>query len=177
MPIIIVFCSFCIGSCVVTVAIHAIGDRANDRILDMYESIISKNGIRYRRFRIVHAHHLLPMTADQFGELGIIASVQPEHLLYDFESATKKLGLDRARKGSYLFGSLLSGNATLAFGLDWPAFVSFVQHNFMLNNEVIASKALALEARDAHLKLKDELKVAKLEVASRDAAIQKISEL
>ncbi|XP_062093168.1 protein LONG AFTER FAR-RED 3 isoform X2 [Humulus lupulus] len=102
------------------VAIHAIGDRANDRILDMYESIISKNGIRDRRFRIEHAQHLAPGTADRFGELGIIASVQPEHLLYDFESATKKLGFDRAQKGSYLFGSLLSGNATLAFGSDWP---------------------------------------------------------
>uniref|UniRef100_A0A803P2A0 Amidohydrolase 3 domain-containing protein n=1 Tax=Cannabis sativa TaxID=3483 RepID=A0A803P2A0_CANSA len=102
------------------VAIHAIGDRTNDMILDMYASVISKNGIRDRRFRIEHAQHLAPGTADRFGELGIIASVQPDHLLDDFESATKKLGFDRAQKGSYLFGSLLSGNATLAFGSDWP---------------------------------------------------------
>ncbi|KAF4361880.1 hypothetical protein F8388_023378 [Cannabis sativa] len=102
------------------VAIHAIGDKTNDRILDMYASVISKNGIRDRRFRIEHAQHLAPGTADRFGELGIIASVQPDHLLDDFESATKKLGFDRAQKGSYLFGSLLSGNATLAFGSDWP---------------------------------------------------------
>lgn len=102
------------------VAIHAIGDRANDWILNMYESVISKNGIRDRRFRIEHAQHLAPGAADRFGELGIIASVQPEHLLDDLESATKKLGFDRAQKGSYLFRSLLKSNAQLAFGSDWP---------------------------------------------------------
>ncbi|PON98778.1 Phosphonate metabolism PhnM [Trema orientale] len=102
------------------VAIHAIGDRANDWILNMYESVISKNGIRDRRFRIEHAQHLAPGAANRFGELGIIASVQPEHLLDDLESATKKLGFDRAQKGSYLFRSLLNSNAQLAFGSDWP---------------------------------------------------------
>ncbi|XP_039060937.1 protein LONG AFTER FAR-RED 3-like [Hibiscus syriacus] len=49
------------------VAIHAIGDRANDLILDMYESVVSKNGKRDRRFRIEHALHLTPGTAAAFG--------------------------------------------------------------------------------------------------------------
>ncbi|XP_070680539.1 protein LONG AFTER FAR-RED 3 isoform X2 [Malus domestica] len=102
------------------VAIHAIGDKANDLILNMYESVFSTNGVRDRRFRIEHAQHLAPGTPARFGELGIVASVQPEHLLDDAESATKKLGIDRAHKGSYLFKSLLAGNGQLALGSDFP---------------------------------------------------------
>ncbi|KAK8575714.1 hypothetical protein V6N13_033028 [Hibiscus sabdariffa] len=102
------------------VAIHAIGDRANDLILDMYESVVSKNGKRDRRFRIEHAQHLAPGTAARFGQQGIVASVQPDHLLDDADAAIRKLGVDRAQKGSYLFRSLLSSNALLALGSDWP---------------------------------------------------------
>lgn len=102
------------------VAIHAIGDRANDLILDMYESVASKNGKRDRRFRVEHAQHLAPGTADRFGRQGVVVSVQPDHLLDDADSAIRKLGFDRAHKGSYLFWSLLSSNALLALGSDWP---------------------------------------------------------
>ncbi|XP_058008052.1 protein LONG AFTER FAR-RED 3 isoform X4 [Hevea brasiliensis] len=58
------------------VAIHAIGDKANDMVLDMYESVVLTNGKRDRRFRIEHAQHLSPGTISRFGEQGIIASVQ-----------------------------------------------------------------------------------------------------
>ncbi|KAL9265023.1 LONG AFTER FAR-RED 3-like protein [Drosera capensis] len=102
------------------VAIHAIGDKANDLILDLYKSVAASNGARDRRFRIEHAQHLAPGSPALFGEQGIIASVQPEHLLYDADSAIKKLGEERAQKGSYLFHSLLANNAELAFGSDWP---------------------------------------------------------
>ncbi|KAJ4847212.1 Protein LONG AFTER FAR-RED 3 [Turnera subulata] len=102
------------------VAIHAIGDRANEIILDMYELVASKNGERDRRFRIEHAQHLSPGTATRFGEQRIIASVQPDHLLDDAFSTAKKLGADRAEKGSYLFRTLLTSNAQLALGSDWP---------------------------------------------------------
>ncbi|XP_062175341.1 protein LONG AFTER FAR-RED 3 isoform X1 [Alnus glutinosa] len=102
------------------VAIHAIGDKANDLILDMYESVISTNGMRDRRFRIEHAQHLAPGSDARFGQQGIVASVQPKHLLDDADSAIKKLGMERAQKESYLFRSLLAGNAQLAFGSDWP---------------------------------------------------------
>ncbi|KAK9283232.1 hypothetical protein L1049_011468 [Liquidambar formosana] len=102
------------------VAIHAIGDRANDLILDMYQSVVSMNGMKDRRFRIEHAQHLAPGTTVRFGQQGIVASMQPDHLLDDADSATKKLGVERAQKESYLFQSLLAGNAQLAFGSDWP---------------------------------------------------------
>ncbi|CAJ2638809.1 unnamed protein product [Trifolium pratense] len=58
------------------VAVHAIGDRANDLILDIYSSVASKNGMRDRRFRIEHAQHLAPGTPSRFGKEGIVASVQ-----------------------------------------------------------------------------------------------------
>ncbi|XP_016754186.2 protein LONG AFTER FAR-RED 3 isoform X2 [Gossypium hirsutum] len=110
------------------VAIHAIGDKANDLILDMYESVALKNGKRDRRFRIEHAQHLAPGTADRFGQQGIVASVQPDHLLDDADAAIRKLGVDRAQKGSYLFRSLLSSNALLALGSDWPVTSTYPLH-------------------------------------------------
>jgi len=102
------------------VAIHAIGDKANEMVLDLYKSVDSTNGKRDRRYRIEHAQHLAPGMAERFGELGVIASIQPDHLLDDADSATKKLGVDRANRGSYLFGSLLASNVPLALGSDWP---------------------------------------------------------
>nr|XP_043619515.1 protein LONG AFTER FAR-RED 3 isoform X2 [Erigeron canadensis] len=102
------------------VAIHAIGDKANDLVLDMYKSVATTNGKRDRRFRIEHAQHLAPGSATKFGEQGIVASVQPDHLLDDADSAVKKIGIERAQKGSYLFQSLHASNALVAFGSDWP---------------------------------------------------------
>ncbi|KAH7860098.1 hypothetical protein Vadar_009293 [Vaccinium darrowii] len=102
------------------VAIHAIGDRANDLILDMYKSVVATNGMRDRRFRIEHAQHLAPGTIGRFGEEGIVASMQPDHLLDDADSAIRKLGVERAQRGSYLFRSLLALGGKLSFGSDWP---------------------------------------------------------
>ncbi|XWS08291.1 hypothetical protein CRYUN_Cryun41cG0067000 [Craigia yunnanensis] len=75
------------------VAIHAIGDRANDLILDMYESVASKNGKRDRRFRIEHAQHLAPGSADRFGQQGIVASVQVTSIypLHAIRTAMKRI--------------------------------------------------------------------------------------
>jgi predicted amidohydrolase YtcJ len=63
---------------------------------------------------------LAPGSANRFGQLHIVASVQPDHLLDDADSVAKKLGSERAVKESYLFQSLLNGNALLALGSDWP---------------------------------------------------------
>uniref|UniRef100_A0ACD5WL77 Uncharacterized protein n=2 Tax=Avena sativa TaxID=4498 RepID=A0ACD5WL77_AVESA len=102
------------------VAVHAIGDKANDLLLDMLDEVVNLNGMKDRRFRIEHAQHLAPSAAKRFGEHNTIASVQPDHLLDDAESAGKKIGVERAERSSYLFQSLLSGGAHLAFGSDWP---------------------------------------------------------
>ncbi|XP_057729263.1 protein LONG AFTER FAR-RED 3 isoform X2 [Arachis stenosperma] len=102
------------------IAIHAIGDKANDLILDTYGSVASTNGPRDRRFRIEHAQHLAMGAPHRFGKQWVIASMQPDHLLNDADTARKKLGKDRADNGSYLFRSLLENNALVAFGSDWP---------------------------------------------------------
>ncbi|XP_020534012.1 protein LONG AFTER FAR-RED 3 isoform X2 [Jatropha curcas] len=94
------------------VAIHAIGDKANDMILDMYESVVSTTGKRDRRFRVRLSMPNIWHLEQCF--------VLPDHLLDDADSATKKLGVDRAQKGSYKFRSLLASNTRLALGSDWP---------------------------------------------------------
>ncbi|EPS59652.1 hypothetical protein M569_15152, partial [Genlisea aurea] len=101
------------------VAIHAIGDRANDMILDMYKSVAFENGMRDRRFRIEHAQHLSHGAAARFGRQKVVASVQPDHML-DAADLARKLGLDRVLKGSYLFRSILAGDGDLILGSDWP---------------------------------------------------------
>lgn len=101
------------------VSVHAIGDRANHTILDMYEEAERRNGERDRRFRIEHAQHLRVDDIARFCRLRVIASMQPYHLIDDGRWAESRIGPERA-KGSYAFRSLLNAGATLAFGSDWP---------------------------------------------------------
>lgn len=100
------------------VAIHAIGDRANDIILDIFEGVIVQSGRRDRRWRIEHAQHLRPEDIERMARLGIIASVQPFHAIDDGRWAEKKIGKKRCRY-TYAFKSLLDEGAVLACGSDW----------------------------------------------------------
>jgi predicted amidohydrolase YtcJ len=100
------------------VMIHAIGDRANDQILQIFEQVTAKNGPRDRRFRIEHAQHLRVQDIPRFARGKIIASMQPYHCADDGRWAEKRIGPERA-KGTYAFRSLLNAGATLAFGTDW----------------------------------------------------------
>jgi predicted amidohydrolase YtcJ len=100
------------------VMIHAIGDEANLRILDIYDQVAQQNGSRDRRFRIEHAQHLRPGEIPRFGRQQVIASVQPYHLADDGRWCEKRIGSERA-KGTYAFRSLLDSGAVLAFGSDW----------------------------------------------------------
>jgi predicted amidohydrolase YtcJ len=100
------------------VAVHAIGDRANRILLDIYEKVIEENGRRDRRFRIEHAQHLAALDIPRFGKLGVIASMQPYHAIDDGRWAEKLIGPRRA-EGTYAFRTLLDTKATLAFGSDW----------------------------------------------------------
>lgn len=101
------------------VAVHAIGDKANHIILGMYEEAARQNGARDRRFRIEHAQHLRLDDIPRFGQLRVIASMQPYHCIDDGRWAEKRIGPQRA-KGAYAFRSLLDSGAVLAFGSDWP---------------------------------------------------------
>ncbi|HXI25197.1 MAG TPA: amidohydrolase [Pyrinomonadaceae bacterium] len=100
------------------VLIHAIGDRANDEVLSIYETIESERGARDRRFRIEHAQHLRSQDIPRFKRHHIIASMQPSHAIDDGRWAEKRIGSERA-KMTYAFRSLLDSQTTLAFGTDW----------------------------------------------------------
>lgn len=100
------------------VMIHAIGDRANDLILAMFEQVMRENGARDRRFRIEHAQHLRRQDIPRFSRAKVIASMQPYHAIDDGRWAEKRIGKERA-KTTYAFRSLLDSGTTLAFGTDW----------------------------------------------------------
>lgn len=100
------------------VMIHAIGDEANARILDLYTQVAMRNSPRDRRFRIEHAQHLRPQDVSRFGNLKVIASMQPYHAADDGRWCEKRLGAERS-KTAYCFRSLLDSGATVAFGSDW----------------------------------------------------------
>ncbi len=100
------------------VAVHAIGDRANDFILNVFEEAVKTNGERDRRFRIEHAQHLTPSAIRRFSLQQVIPSMQPYHAIDDGKWAFKRL--DSARlQGTYAFNSLLQNGARLTFGSDW----------------------------------------------------------
>jgi predicted amidohydrolase YtcJ len=99
------------------VAVHAIGDRANATLLDIFERVARENGARDRRFRIEHAQHLRAEDIPRFAALGVIPSMQPYHAIDDGRWAERVIG---ARiKTTYAFRALLDSGARLAFGSDW----------------------------------------------------------
>lgn len=101
------------------VSLHAIGDEANDDVLDLYRDIARANGPRDRRFRIEHAQHLTPSAIPRFAQQQVIASVQPYHAIDDGRWAIQRVGAERL-KGTYAFKSLIDSGAHVCFGSDWP---------------------------------------------------------
>jgi predicted amidohydrolase YtcJ len=100
------------------VVVHAIGERANGLLLDIYDSIATAHGPRDRRFRIEHAQHLRRRDIERIARSGVIASMQPYHAIDDGRWAEKRIGPERI-KTTYAFRSLLDAGARLAFGSDW----------------------------------------------------------
>jgi predicted amidohydrolase YtcJ len=104
----------------IQLAIHAIGDRANAEMLDIFERVGGdEEEARAHRFRIEHAQHVRPQDFARFARLGVIASMQPYHAIDDGRWAEKRIGQERARS-SYAWRSMLEAGAPLAFGTDWP---------------------------------------------------------
>lgn len=105
----------------IQLATHAIGDRANREVLDLYAAILSKDPKgKQRRWRIEHAQHLHPVDIPRFGKLGVIASVQAIHCTSDAPFVVDRLGLERAREGAYAWRALVDSGAVLANGTDAP---------------------------------------------------------
>ncbi len=100
------------------IAVHAIGDRANAILLDIYDSVARAHGPRDRRFRDEHSQHLRPADIARFGRIGVVASMQPYHAIDDGRWVEQRIGPERI-KSTYAFRTLLDTHARLAFGSDW----------------------------------------------------------
>jgi predicted amidohydrolase YtcJ len=100
--------------------VHAIGDEAIDRILDIFEEVGEVNGPREgRRFAIIHNQVLRgPETARREAELGVIAEMQPYHTIDDMRWMEERIG-ERAR-WAYAFKTIADAGVLLSFGSDWP---------------------------------------------------------
>jgi len=101
--------------------IHAIGDKANRLILDVFAEVEKQNGSALspaRRWRIEHAQHIHPYDFEKFARLGVIASMQPYHAIDDGRWAEKRIGRERC-KTTYAFRTFLDRGVKLAFGSDW----------------------------------------------------------
>jgi len=100
---------------------HAIGDRGNREILDVYERLFAANpSARNLRWRIEHAQHLDPADVPRFAELGVIASMQGVHATSDGPWLPKRLGQKRAGEISYVWRSLIDSGAIVTNGTDAP---------------------------------------------------------
>jgi predicted amidohydrolase YtcJ len=100
------------------VVVHAIGDEANSKLLDIFTQVAEQNGKRDRRCRIEHAQHLRREDYSRFASAGVIASMQPYHVVDDGRWAEGRLGTERC-SSSYAYRSLLDNEAVLSFGSDW----------------------------------------------------------
>jgi predicted amidohydrolase YtcJ len=98
---------------------HAIGDRGTRMALDAFALAEKESKKRDFRFRIEHAQVVAPEDYKRFKELGVIASMQPNHLLTDMNWAESRIGEARA-KHSYAWKEFLDDGVKLAFGTDYP---------------------------------------------------------
>lgn len=101
--------------------VHAIGDRANRVVLNIYEEIFADMpDSKDLRWRIEHAQHLDTADIPRFKDLGVIASMQGIHCTSDAPFVEKRLGRERARYGAYPWRSLLDAGVVIANGTDAP---------------------------------------------------------
>jgi predicted amidohydrolase YtcJ len=98
---------------------HAIGDRAARMALDAFAYAVQKTGKKNLRFRIEHDQVIAPEDFKKYKDLGVIASVQPNHLLTDMNWAESHIGPARA-KHSYPWKEFEDNGIPLAFGTDYP---------------------------------------------------------
>ncbi len=108
----------------IQVETHAIGDRANRTILDLYEEAFralppNERKVPQPRWRVEHAQILSPADLPRFAKLGVIASMQPSHAISDLFFAPQRLGMERLA-GAYAWQSLLKSGAIVTVGSDAP---------------------------------------------------------
>lgn len=104
-------------------AVHAIGDRANREVLNAFAKTLGAMGpkkARQQRLRIEHAQILDAQDIGRFAQLGVIASMQPQHCTSDRPWVPERIGAARTAEGAYVWQKLRKSGATLAFGSDVP---------------------------------------------------------
>lgn len=100
--------------------VHAIGDRANQEVLNIFEERFKATEDKDLRWRIEHSQHLAVKDIARFADLGVIASMQAIHCTSDAPFVVKRLGEERARTGAYPWRSLLDAGAVVTNGTDAP---------------------------------------------------------
>jgi len=108
----------------VQLAIHAIGDAGNRNVLDWMEDSFeavpaAERAVAEPRWRVEHAQILHPNDIPRFGEMDVIASMQPSHAIGDLHFAASRIGLHRL-EGAYAWRSLIDSGAIIAGGSDAP---------------------------------------------------------
>jgi predicted amidohydrolase YtcJ len=101
--------------------VHAIGDRANREVLNIFEAAFKANPDKKDvRWRIEHAQHLHPADIPRFGQLGVIASMQGVHCTSDAVFVPARLGARRSEEGAYVWQKLMKSGALVSNGTDAP---------------------------------------------------------
>ncbi|MDX1929549.1 MAG: amidohydrolase [Pirellulaceae bacterium] len=100
--------------------VHAIGDRANREVLDVYERVLGPDVKQDHRWRIEHAQHLSPDDIPRFGKLGVIPAMQANHCTSDAGFVPTRLGERRSAQGAYAWRSLIDNGAIIPNGTDAP---------------------------------------------------------
>ena len=100
---------------------HAIGDRGNREVLDLYQKVFARHPEKKDlRWRVEHAQHLHPHDIPRFARLGVIAAMQGIHCTSDGPWVVKRLGKKRSREGAYAWRALLDSGAVVSNGTDTP---------------------------------------------------------
>ncbi len=103
------------------VCTHAIGDRGNREVLNLYEEIFNNySDKKDLRWRIEHAQHLSAQDINRFSRLGVIAAMQGIHCTSDAQFVLERLGYERAKEGAYVWRKLLDSGALICNGTDAP---------------------------------------------------------
>ncbi|MEO8478324.1 MAG: amidohydrolase [Gemmatimonadota bacterium] len=108
----------------IQVASHAIGDRANRLLFNLYEAALdsvppTERKVAEPRWRDEHSQIIQPADLPRFKQLGIIASMQPSHAIGDLHFVPSRIGLDRTA-GAYAWRTLLDMGVPVAGGTDAP---------------------------------------------------------
>jgi len=100
--------------------VHAIGDRANREVINIYAGQIANDKNKDHRWRVEHAQHVNPAEIPRFKEWNVIASMQGIHCTSDAPFVPKRLGAKRSEEGAYVWQSFLKAGVVVNNGTDVP---------------------------------------------------------